>query len=336
MNSKTFAFTLGGAVFGLALLGSVGANAEDSVTLKMVGAWAPNLSPYADVGHKFKDYVGELSNGRIKVQYIGAEDVLPPFDQPEALVNGVFDIWYGAPNYWAGIVPGGYVTELSSFETPDNGPGSELYEFMVKMYEPHGVRYLAHAAGVPGIGSHFLLAQDKIAGIDNLMSLKLRVPPLTRYFVQNAKAESITLPPSEIFLAMDRGTVNGFTWPIADGFSNYGWQGVTKYMIDQPMYRSGVAIDMNLDKWNSLSPENQEIILKAAAETQKWTRGWFAEKQAEQMAKMKEGGMEVLPIADVEKERWTKLAQDSLWDYLQTVVSAEEFATAEKLLERKP
>ena len=214
MNSKTFAFTLGGAVFGLALLGSVGANAEDSVTLKMVGAWAPNLSPYADVGHKFKDYVGELSNGRIKVQYIGAEDVLPPFDQPEALVNGVFDIWYGAPNYWAGIVPGGYVTELSSFETPDNGPGSELYEFMVKMYEPHGVRYLAHAAGVPGIGSHFLLAQDKIAGIDNLMSLKLRVPPLTRYFVQNAKAE-IDHPAAERNLPRD-GSRHGQRLHVAD------------------------------------------------------------------------------------------------------------------------
>ena len=45
---------------------------------------------------------------------------MPTFDQPEALVRGVFDIWYGAPNYWAGIVPGGYVTEMSPYDIPDN------------------------------------------------------------------------------------------------------------------------------------------------------------------------------------------------------------------------
>jgi TRAP-type C4-dicarboxylate transport system substrate-binding protein len=309
--------------------------AQDAVTLRMVGAWAPGISPYADVGHKFKDLVNELSGGNITVQYIGAEDVLPPFDQPEALINGVFDIWYGAPNYWASVVPGGYVTELSQFETPDNGPGSELYEFMVKMYEPHGVRYLAHAAGAVGVGSHFLHAQKKVSGVDDLKGVKLRVPPLTRYFVQSVGAESITLAPSEIFIAMDRGTVDGFTWPVADGFANYGWQTVTKYMINTPMYRSGVAIDMNLDSWNNLSPEQQDIITKAAAETQAWTRGWFAEKQDEQIAKMKEGGMELVDLSAEEAARWTDVAQESLWGYLQTVMDPEEFATAERLLERK-
>lgn len=323
------------AALGFALLGATAAHANETVTLKMVGAWAPEVSPYAAVGHKFKDLVNELSGGKIVVQYMGAEDVLPPFDQPEALVNGVFDIWYGAPNYWAGIVPGGYVTELSKFQVADKGPGSDLYDFMVKMYGNHGVRYLGHAAGDPGVGSHFLIAQKEIAGLDDLAGMKLRVPPLTRYFVQSAKAESITLPPSEIFLAMDRGTVNGFTWPIADGFANYGWQSVSKYLIEQPMYRSGVGLDMNLDKWNSLSPENQEVVLKAVAGTQEWTRGWFAEKQTEQLAKMKEGGMTQLELPADKKEAWTHLAQESLWTYLQGVMPAEEFAEAEKLLERQ-
>ena len=324
-----------GTILAVGLLGSTAGFAQDKVSLRMVGAWAPGISPYADVGHKFKDLVEELSEGNITIQYLGAEDVLPPFDQPEALVNGVFDVWYGAPNYWAGVIPGGYVTELSKFETPDNGPGSELHDFMVKMYEPHGVRYIAHAAGDIGVGSHFLNSQKEVKGIDDLKSIKLRVPPLTRYFVQEVGAESITLPPSEIFLAMDRGTVDGFTWPVADGFTNYGWQTVTKYMVDQPMYRSGVGIDMNLDKWNSLTPEQQEIINKAAAETQAWTRGWFKEKQDEQIAKMKEGGMQILTISDEEKKRWTDAAQESLWTYLGTVMAPEEFAEAERLLERK-
>jgi TRAP-type C4-dicarboxylate transport system substrate-binding protein len=289
----------------------------------------------AEIGHTFMKTVDRLSEGRIKIQYMGAEDVLPPLDQPEALVNGVFDVWYGAPNYWAGIIPGGYITELSQYSIPDNGPGSELFEFMVKMYAEHGVRYLGHHSGTPGIGSHFLISQKEVNGIEDLEGMKLRVPPLTRYFAQAAGAESITLPPSEIFLAMDRGTVDGFTWPVSDGFTNYGWQSVSKYLIDKPMYRSGVGIEMNLAKWESLSPEHQEIILKAVAETQEWSKDWISKMQDDQVAKVKETGMKVIEISDEKKSAWTDVAQESLWTYLQSVMPAEQYSEAEKLLERK-
>lgn len=328
-------FGVGAAAIGIALLGGAGAVAQDTVTLRMVGSWAPEVSPYAEVGHKFAEFAGELSDGKLKVEYIGASDVVPTFDQPEALVNGVFDVWYGAPNYWAGIVPGGYVTELSKFQTPDGGPGSELYEFMVDMYGQHGVRYLGHAAGDIGQGAHYLSSQKEIKSVDDLSGMKVRVPPLTRYFVQTAGAESVTLPPSDVFLAVDRGTVDGFTWPIADGYTNYGWQDVTKYLVDQPMYRSGTGLAMNLDKWNELPEDLQAVVLDAVAKTQEWTRGWFEEKQGEQEAKMKEAGMGFLELSEGESARWTDVAQESLWEYFSTVIPAEEFATAEKLLERQ-
>jgi TRAP-type transport system periplasmic protein len=328
-------FGIGTAVFGLTLLGSMGAFAQETVTLRMVGSWAPEVSPYAEVGHKFAELAGELSDGRLKIEYVGASEVVPTFDQPEALVNGVFDVWYGAPNYWAGIVPGGYVTELSKFQTPDGGPGSELYEFMVDMYGKHGVRYLGHAAGDIGEGAHYLSSQKEIKGIDDLKSMKVRVPPLTRYFVQAAGAESVTLPPSDVFLAVDRGTVDGFTWPIADGYTNYGWQTVTKYLVNQPMYRSGTGLAMNLDKWNELPEDMQKVVLDAVAQTQEWTRGWFEEKQDEQEAKMKEAGMGFLELSAEESERWTDLAQESLWEYFATIIPQDEFAQAETLLERQ-
>ena len=247
-------------------------------------------------------------------------------------MNGVFDVWYGAPNYWAGVVPGGDITELSPFQTPDNGPGTELYDFMVKMYEPKGVRYIGHAAGDLGVGVHYISTQFKVAGIDDLKGKKLRVAPLTRHFIKAAGAESVTLPPSEIFLAMDRGTVDGFSWPVADAFTRYGWQSVTKYMIDQPMYRSGASIAMNLDKWNSLPADVQDILLEAMKETQEWTRGWFAQNLAEQVGLMEQAGMEVIKLSDAEAERWNTVANDALWAYYQGIMSSDTFAEAKRLL----
>jgi TRAP-type mannitol/chloroaromatic compound transport system substrate-binding protein len=174
--------------------------ASEPIKLTMVGAWPPGVSPAADIGIHFKDVVNRLAEGKLAIEFKGASDVIPTFDQPEALVRGVFDVWYGAPNYWAGVVPGGYVTELSSFEIPDKGPDSELFEFLVDMYAEHGVRYLGHFSGEQDTGNHFMYTQEEVSGIGDLKGLKIRVPPLTRFFVEEIGAEPVTLPPGEIYL----------------------------------------------------------------------------------------------------------------------------------------
>jgi TRAP-type C4-dicarboxylate transport system substrate-binding protein len=306
---------------GMSILGTASAK---EVTLRMVGAWAQGFSPTAEVGKNFMENVNRLGKDKVRIQYMGADDVMPPFDQPEALVNGVFDVWYGAPNYWAGVVPGGDITELSPQVIPDGGPGSPLYDYMVKIYAAKGVRHIGHAAGDLGVGVHYINTNFPVKSVDDLKGKKLRVTPLTRHFVKAAGGESVTLPPSDIFLAMDRRTVDGFSWPVADAFTRYGWQQVTKYMIDQPMYRSGGSVAMNLDKWESLSPEVQDILLKAMAETQKFTQGWFAKNLEEQVNLMKAGGMQVLKLSDEEAKRWNKIAEDSLWAYYETVLKPEQ------------
>lgn len=307
--------------------------AAEPVTLTMVGAWPPGVSPAADIGIHFKDVVDRLGEGKVTIEFKGASDVIPTFDQPEALVRGVFDVWYGAPNYWAGVVPGGYVTELSSFEIPDQGPDSELFEFLVQMYADHGVRYLGHFSGEPDTGNHFMYTQQEVSGIGDLKGLKIRVPPLTRFFVEEIGAEPVTLPPGEIYLALEHGTVDGFTWPFFDGFTNFGWQEVSKYVILHPLYRDGTSIDMNLDKWNSLSADVQEIMLKAVSETQEWASGWVSASQASQLTAMQDGGMKVIEFSSEEAERWRATADTALWKHFESVMSPEEYATARRLLD---
>ena len=306
--------------------------AADPIKLVMVGAWPPGVSSAADIGIKYKDTVNQLSAGRLVIEFKGSKDVIPTFDQPEALVRGVFDIWYGAPNYWAGIVPGGYVTELSTYEIPDNGPGSDLFAFVAKMFEKHGVAYLGHFSGELGTGNHFMYTQQKVSGISDLKGMKIRVPPLTRFFVDAIGAEPVTLPPGEVYLALERGAVEGFTWPFYDGFTNFGWQEVSKYVIHHPLYRDGISIKMNLDKWNSLPDDLKDIMLEATRKTQAWSQGWVSAFQAIQLAGMQKGGMKVIEFSNVEADRWHKTAGDALWSHFKSVMSAEEYTSARHLL----
>ena len=125
---------LGALVLAVAAFSATMGMAQDKVTLRMVGSFPIGPSPTAEIGNKFMESVNRLGEGKVEITYLGASDVVPTFDQPEALVNGVFDVWYGAPNYWAGVVPGGDVTELSPFKIADQGPGSEIYEFLVGLF----------------------------------------------------------------------------------------------------------------------------------------------------------------------------------------------------------
>ena len=220
--------------------------------LTMVGSWPPKVSSAADIGIKYLETVNKMGKGTVEITFKGSRDVVPTFDQPEALVRGLFDVWYGAPNYWAGVVPGGYFFELSPYDVPDKGPGSDLYNFIVKMYEKKGVRYVGHFCGEPSTGNHFMYTQKKISGIGDLKGRKIRVPPLTRFFVKKIGAEPVTLPPSEVYLALERGTVEGFTWPYYDGFTAFGWHKISKFVIGHPLYRDGVSIMMNLANGQTL------------------------------------------------------------------------------------
>ncbi|MBI2881544.1 MAG: TRAP transporter substrate-binding protein DctP [Candidatus Tectomicrobia bacterium] len=302
------------------------------IKLTMVGAWPPGVSPAADVGIRFKDEVNKRAGGKLVIEYKGASEVVPTFDQPEALMRGVFDVWFGAPNYWAGVIPGGYITELSPYEIPDKGPGSNLFNFMVQMYEKKGVRYLGHASGDPGMGNHFMYTQKKVGSIAGLKGMKIRVPPLTRFFVTAVGAEPVTLPPGEIYLALERGTVEGFTWPVYDGFINFGWQEVSKFIILHPLYRNGTGVNMNLAKWNRLPKDLQEVILEAVRVTQIWSQGWISAFQTSQLATMKKAGMKVIEFSPAEARRWGKTANEALWGQFKKVMSADDYAKARKLL----
>lgn len=322
-----------GAMIALTGLAAPDAQAQSApITLQMVGAWKPGSSPAADIGAKFMENVNQMSGGKLVIKFRGASEVVPMLDQPEALVRGVFDVWFGAPNYWAGVVRGGYVTEMSPHEIPDNGPGSELFNFVNKMYEAQGARYLGHMTGKLGAGNHFLFTQKRVTRLDELKGMKIRVPPLTRFFVAGIGAEPVTLPPGDIYLALERGTVEGFTWPIYDGFTNFGWQQVTKFVVAEPLYRNGTSIVVNLRKWNELPEEAKQTMLKAAAATQLWAKDFVAEQQAAQLAKMKAAGMQTIEFSPAEAKRWNSTSNDALWANFKNVMSPADYETARRLL----
>ncbi|WP_347312081.1 TRAP transporter substrate-binding protein [Defluviimonas sp. SAOS-178_SWC] len=330
---KALTWTVAGAMLGAVSLVAVSNRAmAEEITLNMIGSWAPGTSADADIAMRFIEEVSRISGGEITVNYRGAAEVVPIFDQPDAIVRGLFDVWYGAPNYWAGTVPASYVTELSEFDVPDQGPGSELFALMDKIFGRSGIKYLGHYSGDAEDGNHYLISQEKITKISDLKGKQIRVPPLTRDFVVAAGGEPVTLPPGDVYVALERGTVSGFTWPYFDSFTSFGWHEVSKYLINQPIYRNGINIVMNQDRWDSLPEKAHDDIMKAVETTQLWALGWVAAHQATQLPAMQAAGMEVIELSDEDAKEWREKSRAALWKRFEDTIDAEDYKEAKRLI----
>ena len=330
---KTLTFAAVGAYIGTAiLLASPNTAAAEPVTLNMIGSWAPGTSADADIAIQFAKEVSRISSGEVTINYRGAAEVVPVFDQPEAITRGLFDVWYGAPNYWAGTVPASYVTELSEFDIPDQGPDSELFALMGKIFGKSGIKYLGHYSGDAEIGNHYLISQEEISKLADLKDKQIRVPPLTRDFVVAAGGVPVTMPPGDIYVALERGTVSGFTWPYFDSFTSYGWQEVSKYLINQPIYRNGVGIVMNQKSWDALPQDAKDDIMKAVATTQIWALGWIAAHQATELPAMQAAGMKVIDLSDEDAKEWRAVSRAALWKHFEDTIDAEDYKEAKRLI----
>jgi TRAP-type mannitol/chloroaromatic compound transport system substrate-binding protein len=80
-------------------------------------------------------------------------------------------------------------------------------------------------------------------------------------FMQEMGIVPVTIMPTDVYTALERGNVQGFGWPLL-GPREMGWTDKCKYIIDHPFHpASNGVIVMNLKKWNSLPKEIQTKLV---------------------------------------------------------------------------
>ena len=308
--------------------------AESPVKLNLVSAF-PKNNPINSSARHWVDEINKRAKGTLVVNWKGGPEVLPVFDQPQAIVNGVIDIAYGPPNYYAGILPGADALELSRFYPQEQGPGTAIHDYMNKMYNEKGIKYLGEVMGSPDTGNFLLAFREKVSKISDIAGKKIRVSPLTRHFIGALKAEPVTIAGPEVYLAMERGVVDGFIWPIYAGFNEMGFQEVTKYILDHGVYRGPSGFFMNLETWNKLPKKVQTLILEVTKDTLVWGQKDITSQDQSQRDRAKKAGVQFIRFDKEEGERYVQISQDELWKYFKGRLSADRYNELRKLLNYK-
>ena len=115
---------------------------------------------------------------------------------------------------------------------------------------------------------------------------------------------------SELFTAMQQGTVDGEENPIGIISSNRFYE-VQKYIsLTQHVYTPYVVV-MNPDKYDTLTKEQQEIVDRAMKEATQFQLEQSAKDEEEGIKIMEDYGCEVNGLTDEQKMEFQKIMEDA-------------------------
>jgi len=155
-------------------------------------------------------------------------------------------------------------------------------------------------------------------------NIKIRVPP-QKSFELNAEALGYLATPiawSEAFTSLQTGIVDGAIGAGAEGYyANF--RDLAKYYLALNDHFEMWYFYMNLDLWNSLSKEDQQLIQEVASELEKRRFAIAEEEEQANMQRLRDYGIEVITFTDEELARFAKKAREYVWPRVREDIGPE-------------
>lgn len=302
----------------------------EPIVIKVVQSW-PKPVWVNRPGEAYIKWAEMRLKGKVKFQILGGPEVIPTFQQGEAIRNGVVDMMMGAINYYSGQIPA--VDTMKLFAIPQwECREKGVYNYLNKLHAEKLNAYLIGSQLPTNVPFH-LYTTFPVRRLEDFKGKTIRVTAIYRAFVEAMGGSPAIIAPPEVYTALQRGTVDGLGWP-EKGIMDLGWHEVLKYRIDPGFYILDGTIVMNLQKWKSLPPDVQEGLVRAMEEYEKaiWIQYMGILKQEEKL--LTKAGVKILKLEPKEAKRYSELAYKAGWDELLQKRAPKEAAEIKALLEK--
>lgn len=279
----------------------------------------------------FAPMVENESNGRIGVEVYSGAQLGDDTTATEMVVAGQLEI-----NNTSTAPLVGYVPELGIFDIPflfndeaeaDAIMASEVGDYLNEKLAAKGIINLAwNENGFRELTN----SKHAVASVADVSGLKIRT--MENKFHQelwnSLGATATPMSSSELYTALEQGTVDGEENPIAN-FYSYQFQEVQDYITMSNHIYSPFLFDMSKIIWDTYDQETQDIISKAAAafgeEEKKINRAAAAENL---QSCIDDFGIEVTYLDDAAKQEFIDKTA-----HIQGMIAAETGSEIIKLLE---
>lgn len=308
MRISKFGLIAGGLAAAIVAVASAPSMAADPITIKAVIPYTPNYA-FSNNFFIFQKLANEKLKGKLNVSYIGGAEVVPPFEQFEAVRDGAVDMAMAVGAYYRGQVPEAPAALGARKSTPELRANGFL-AIMREVHKKQGVHLLAHIGGTRG-DAYRLYSNVKITKAD-LTGIKMRVSPTYIPLVTALGGTAVNMAPGEVYTALERKVVDGFGWTYL-GIGDYGMDEVTKYVLDHPFYSTDIFVLINLKKWQSIPADIQAVLEEVGVQAEKDVMKYVGEMNGKEDKALKRKGLEFLKLDDAEAKKFYAAAYDSHW-----------------------
>ena len=283
------------------------ATSVSAETLRFLTPWGPSSEGNHKNAELIMRIVEEESGGDLTLEKFD-NSVVPPFEQFEPVASGVFDIHYTNPAYHSGATVVGQIAE-TAVSDPEVRRSSGLWDRIDEAYQKRGVKLIALG---PSTGYQIMVNQP-IGEDGGLQGRKIRSNPAYDGVIRELGGAPVQLPVTEIYTALQKGLIDGTAYP-AHGLMAAKMNEVVDYMV-RPMFGQGSSmLLMNLDKWNSLTPEQQDILLRAGQRFETEAHEQVQEIAARDEADMLEAGVEITELGPEYADRINQIYNEGVWN----------------------
>jgi TRAP-type mannitol/chloroaromatic compound transport system substrate-binding protein len=294
----------GAAVAASASVGPFIQTAKAKTTVwKVQSTWDAGTSGYTLFETWCKGFK-EKSGGELDIKPFPAKSVAADNNALfEAVKTGVLQGMNPFTLYWAGKIPASVF--LSSYPAGPDQPAQwdimfdslGMKEIAREIYAKHGLFYVGHIHH----DANIIHSKKPVNSVADFKGLKLRVPGgMVAEVFQSFGASTVSLPGSDIFPALEKGTIDAADYVGPAVNWDLGFAQVTKYILFGPpglmsVYQPVDLMDLtvNLGAWKRISDPMKDLVEEQVRIYSDLHYLGIQKRNIEALAKFKEAGSTV-------------------------------------------
>lgn len=303
-KSKLFSLTTVGilALFGLCLLPMSALCAEKPIELRFTSI-VNSLHSDFKAFQRFGDEVGKRTGGKVHITVYPSGTLNPPLETYNAIKTGLAQMGCASVGYSGPILPLNHLFGDALRGLPTSTEAAKAYTAALKtvpemLDEYEGLHIVYVFSTVPlSIGT-----KKSIRKMEDFKGAVMRFPPGMETIARAWGASPIAIPIGDIYVALQKGTINGFMGG-AEMLKSMRLAELTKYLTSAEMSYGMNYVAVNKKVWDSFPPDVQKVFDDLADWGQSMTLEHVDQAQKEAIAYAKSQGVQENVIDKAELAR---------------------------------
>ena len=265
----------------------------------------------------FANLIDVLAGDELNLKYYDGGSLVKSTEVFDAVANGVVEMATDWPSYWDGkntafslltSVPMGFSpTDYMIWYWQGGG-----FELAQDLYGKYGIVWFPHGLTSPESGQR---SNKQIKTLADYKGVKMRqCGRVQANMLGDVGGSAIFMPGGEVYMALQRGTIDAGEFSVPEVDWVMGFQEITKYWVLPGWHQPGPlwGVMINKKSWDSLSDMTKFKFKEAAMATMMWSWTYYEYGSGDYTNKFLEAGTKISRLDDQVLEK----LQQASWKYM--------------------